>query len=71
MRHKNKHKTIETLQREQSQREKKMKSVKINDRLWILVSRKIPDEEAIENFILKDEDNRRKFDNRQVYRRWE
>lgn len=49
---------------------KKTKAVRIDEKTIIFVDQSVSDEEARNNFFLKIEENRRKFEKREVLVRW-
>jgi hypothetical protein len=62
---------VKTLSKDESAKEQGMKYVRVDEKTTIMVAKNISDREAINNYFLKQQENRRKFDNRQIDKRWE
>ena len=64
------HKLITTFGKEETVKERKMKSVQVDKKTWIMVDTDIPDQEARDRFFLNQEANHRKFETRKDYFKW-
>ena len=58
------------LHRQNAARERNMKSVRVDAKTVIMVDASISNEKAVNNYLLKIEENRRKHESREVYKRW-
>ena len=61
---------LNLLHKQNTVRERNMKSVRVDAKTVIIVDASISNEEAINDYLLKIEENRRKHESREVYKRW-
>ena len=61
---------LNLLHKQNAVRERNMKSVRVDAKTVIIVDASISNEEAVNDYLLKIEENHRKHESREVYKRW-